>query len=108
MEGSSLRKFPRTLLDRPVELHTRSGSIRSNGVPGNLSAHGLYVHGQDLPDGLPVRVQIDAVRPFEADGVIRHHGTAGLGVEFTRFRTGSRERLDDLIEELTRKGMPAA
>jgi hypothetical protein len=108
MEGSSLRKFPRTLLDRPVELHTARGSIRSNGVPGNLSAHGLYVHGQDLPDGLPVRVQIDAALPFEAEGVIRHHGTAGLGVEFTRFRNGSRERLDALIEELTRKGMPAA
>lgn len=108
MEGSSLRRFPRTLLDRPVELDSSLGHVRTNGVPGNVSAEGLFVQVKDLPEGLPVRVHIDATQPFEAEGVIRHHGTDGLGVEFTHLLAGNRERLDDLIEELTRKGMPAA
>lgn len=110
MEGSSTRTFPRTALDRPVELQVGKDTIRIEHPANNLSVGGLFVGRGDLPVGAPVHIRIPAKHPFEADGQIRYSepGQSGAGIGFASLSEGSREALDELIEDLTRRGLPAA
>jgi hypothetical protein len=111
MEGTSTRTFPRTLLDKPVELEIGGKTIQVDNPSNNLSAGGLYVRRGDLPVGTSVHVRIPVNHHFfEADGQIRSHdtGDAGAGIGFNSLSEVNRQALDDLIEELTLRGLPAA
>jgi hypothetical protein len=113
MEGPTVNRVPRTELDRPVEVRTSDAAMHShsNGSTANISVRGLFVPGDDLPVGTTVRVKVSGHREFEAEGVVRrvaNHGRGGIGIEFTNFYNGNRQRLLDVIEELTRRGLPAA
>ncbi len=107
MEGPTIRHVPRTALDAAVELRCAGRTMRMERPLGNVSATGLFVAGQDLPVGASVEVRITAPRPFEAAGVVRHRAPRGVGIQFTDFHDGNRQRLDDLIEDLTLRGLPA-
>lgn len=111
MEGTSTRTFPRMLLDRPVELEIGEKKIQVENPSNNLSVGGLYLRRGDLAVGTPVRVRIPVNHHFfEADGLIRSHdaGDAGVGIGFNPLSQANRVALDDLIEELTLRGLPAA
>jgi hypothetical protein len=110
MEGSNTRTFPRMLLDRPVELQINGDTIRVENPTNNLSAGGLFVHRTGLPVGASVRVRIAEPHPFEAEGRICNvgNGEAGAGIGFASLSGRSREALDELIEDLTLRGLPAA
>ncbi len=112
MEGSCIRTFPRMLLDKPVELQIGKDTIRVENPTNNLSVGGMHVHRGDLPVGTPVHIHIRlaASRLFEADGQICYcePGGSGAGIGFTALSAGSREALYELIEDLTRRGLPAA
>lgn len=111
MEGSSMREFPRMVLDKPVELTIGEKRIRVENPANNLSAGGVFVRQPDLPTGTPVRVRIPVnSHVFEADGQIRNRETreAGAGIDFTKVSDGNRKVLYELIEELTLRGLPAA
>lgn len=110
MEGPSIRAFPRMVLDMPIELRVNQQSIRMEKVRGNLSAGGLFVEGKGLPVGTPVHIRIGAAHTFEADGVVRYSetngGEGGVGIEFTALNDAARKHLEQLIAELTQKGVP--
>lgn len=109
MEGPSIRRFPRMSLGNPIELRVGDRTIRIEKPVGNLSVGGLFVHTEDLPVDTHVHVKIDALPPFEADGVVRFcepHGE-GLGIEFTAVTEVDHKHLDELLAELTLKGVPA-
>jgi|SRR5579863_3359744 len=109
MEGSSMRSFPRTSLDKPVEVQMGGQTIRVENPTNNLSAGGLFVLRAGLPVGAPVRVKIPVNHHFfEAEGQIRGANDSGAGIGFTSFAGANREVLDELIEELTLRGLPAA
>jgi hypothetical protein len=110
MEGSNTRTFPRMLLDKPVEVQIGGDTIRIENPTNNLSVGGLFVHRSGLPVGAAVRVRISSPRPFEAEGRIFNcgNGEAGAGIGFDSLSGRSREALDDLIEDLTLRGLPAA
>lgn len=106
MEGPSLREYPRMVLDKPVELRVEKKALQAKEA-GNLSASGLYVEGQRLPVGTAVHITITASPPVTVEGVVRYatdNGHPGMGIEFTQVSEANRQRLDALIEELTRKG----
>lgn len=111
MEGSSTRKFPRTELDRPIELEIGERTLQIiNDAGNNLSSDGVFVRRADLPVGARVRVRIVGRQIFEAQGHVRScepHG-GGAGISFTSLSGISREALDNLIEDLTLRGCPAA
>src|ERR1700758_868290 len=110
MEGSNTRTFPRMLLDKPVEVQIGGDTIRIENPTNNLSVGGLFVHRSGLPVGAAVRVRISSPKPFEAEGRIFNcgNGEAGAGIGFESLSGRSREALDDLIEDLTLRGLPAA
>jgi hypothetical protein len=110
MEGSNTRTFPRMLLDKPVEVQIGGDTIRVENPTNNLSVGGLFLHRSGLPVGAAVRVRISSPRPFEAEGRIFNcgNGEAGAGIGFDSLSGRSREALDDLIEDLTLRGLPAA
>ncbi|MGH9714758.1 MAG: PilZ domain-containing protein [Candidatus Acidiferrales bacterium] len=111
MEGSSTRTFPRMLLDKPVELEIGEKTIQVENPSNNLSAGGLYVRRGNLPVGTPVHIRIPVDHHFfEADGQIRscEPGDTGVGIGFDSLSVANRQTLDDLIEELTLRGLPAA
>jgi PilZ domain-containing protein len=109
MEGSCTRAFPRTELDKPVELQIGKDTIRIENPTNNLSAGGLFVRRGNLPVGTPVHVRITAKQHvFEADGQIREASESGAGIGFTSLSVDNRESLDELIEDLTLRGLPAA
>jgi len=112
MEGSCVRTFPRMLLDKPVELHIGKEKIRVENPANNLSVGGMHVHRGNLPVGTPVHIhiQLAARRHFDADGQVQYcePGGSGAGIGFTALSAGSREALYELIEDLTRRGLPAA
>jgi hypothetical protein len=110
MEGSNTRTFPRMLLDKPVELQIGSDTIRLENPTNNLSVGGLFLRGEGLPVGTSVRVRIAAPRPFEAEGRICNTDAreSGVGIGFASLSGGNREALNDLIEDLTLRGLPAA
>jgi len=98
------------LLDKPVELHINGDTIRVENPTNNLSVGGLFLHRSGLPVGASVRVRISSPKPFEAEGQIFNcgNGEVGAGIGFTSLSGGSREALNDLIEDLTLRGLPAA
>lgn len=107
MDGPLLRNFPRMVFDFPVELGLPDRAVRLPRSHGNLSLGGLFLAGPDLPEGTPVHVKIAARQSFEANGVIRYregNGNSGIGIEFNELSEAERERLEELIAELTRKG----
>ena len=106
MDGPSIRSFPRILLHTPLELRTNGSAIRLEGDGSNVSAGGLFVESEDLPLGTTVHVSIAGVHPFEADGVVRYRSRGGVGIEFVPMTEPVRKGLDDLIAELTEKGLP--
>jgi hypothetical protein len=110
MEGSCARTFPRTLLDKPVELELGGRRIRIEHAANNVSVGGLFVRHSDLPVGAKVRVRIVGRRVFEAEGHIRDRKPrgAGAGIRFAPLSRLEREALDDLIEDLTLRGLPTA
>ena len=110
MEGSNTRTFPRMLLDKPVEVQIGEETIQISNPANNLSVGGLFVRRTGLPVGAPVRVRINEPRQFEAEGRIFNcgNGEAGAGIGFSSLSGRSREALDDLIEDLTLRGLPAA
>ena len=110
MEGSNTRTFPRMLLDKTVELQVGGNTIRTENPTNNLSVGGLYLRGAGLPVGTPVRVRISEPRPFEADGHICNSNASesGVGIGFTSLSGRNRDALNDLIEDLTLRGLPAA
>src|SRR5215470_449109 len=86
MEGSSMREFPRMVLDKPVELTIGEQQIKVENPSNNLSAGGVFVRRADLPAGTAVRVRIPVnSHHFEADGQIRSVAPreAGAGISFT-------------------------
>ena len=110
MEGSNTRTFPRMLLDRPVEVQIGSDTIRLENPTNNLSVGGLFLRGAGLPVGTPVRVRIAEPHLFEADGRICESDSheQGLGIGFNPLSVVNRQALNDLIEDLTLRGLPAA
>ena len=110
MEGCCTRRFPRTLLDKPVELEFGGRMIRIEHAANNVSVGGLFVRRSDLPIGARVRIRIVGRRVFEAEGQIRDREPrgAGAGIRFTSLSRLEREALDDLIEDLTLRGLPTA
>jgi len=110
MEGACTHRFARTELDKPVELMFAHGTIQIDHPENNLSAGGLIVHRSGLPIGTTVHVRIGSAPQFEADGQVRDYNAREEGTEiaFTSLSKESREALDGLIEDLTRRGLPAA
>jgi hypothetical protein len=111
MEGTSTRTFPRMSLDKPVELEIGEKRFQVENPSNNLSVGGLYVRRGNLPVGAFVRVRIPVDHHFfEAEGQIRNceAGNAGVGIGFNSLSQVNRQALDDLIEELTLRGLPAA
>jgi hypothetical protein len=110
MEGTSDRATPRMLIDAPVEIGVGAEKISITDAGNNLSVGGLFVHCTNLPQAGPVHIRISAHSLFEADGEIRSYDSreGGTGIEFAPLSAASREALDDLIEDLTRRGLPAA
>jgi hypothetical protein len=110
MEGSNTRTFPRMLLDKPVEVQIGGDTIRVENPTNNLSVGGLFLHRSGLPVGAAVRVRISSPKPFEAEGLIFNcgNGEVGAGIGFDSLSGGNREALNDLIEDLTLRGLPAA
>ncbi len=108
MEGVNTRTHPRTALDKPIELRIGRETIRSTNPANNLSPSGLFISRGDLPLGAAVRVRILGRRVFEAHGEIRSCEPHGVGICFTSISARSRVALDDLIEDLTLRGLPAA
>jgi len=109
MEGSSMRSFPRMSIDKPVEVRVGDRTICVEHPANNLSAGGLFVGRADLPVGAPVHVKIPVNHHFfEADGQIQGASECGAGIGFTSVAGVNRQALDDLIEELTLRGLPAA
>jgi hypothetical protein len=111
MEGTSTRTFPRMLLDKPVELEIGEKKIQVENPSNNLSVGGLYVRRGNLPVGTAVRVRIPVNHHFfEAEAQIRScdAGDAGMGIGFNALSQANRQALDELIEELTLRGLPAA
>lgn len=111
MEGTSTRTFPRMLLDKPVELEIGEKRIQVENPSNNLSVGGLYLRRGNLPVGTAVRVRIPVNHHFfEAEGQIRscEADDTGVGIGFNALSVANRQALDDLIEELTLRGLPAA
>ena len=110
MEGSSTRTFPRMLLDKPVELDIGQDTVWIENPANNLSIGGLFICRADLPLGAPVHIRIPGRLPFEANGEIRNREPLGkgVGIGFTTVSERNREALNDLIEDLTLRGLPAA
>jgi hypothetical protein len=111
MEGTSTRTFPRTMLDRPVELEIGDKKVQVENPANNLSVGGLYVRRSNLQVGTPVRVRIPVNHHvFEAEGQIRNcePGDSGVGIGFNSLSPVNRQALYELIEELTLRGLPAA
>jgi hypothetical protein len=107
MEGPSVNRVPRTELDCAIEVRSSGKALHAEQGTANISVRGLFVPGQDLPVGTTVSVKVQNGRVFEAAGVVRR-ACHGVGIEFTDFYNGNRQRLLDIIEELTRRGLPAA
>lgn len=108
MEGVNTRNHPRTALDKPIELRVGKNTIRSHSSANNLSPSGLFISRGVLPLGAAVRVRILGRRVFEAQGEVRSSELHGVGICFTSISARSRAALDDLIEDLTVRGLPAA
>ncbi len=110
MEGTCKYPFPRTSLDKPVELQIGRDTILIESPETNVSAGGLFVCRTDLPVGRPIHVRIGSQNIFEADGQVRgvESRNAGMEIEFASLSSRSREALMELIEDLTRRGLPAA
>ncbi len=110
MEGSSTRTFPRMLLDKRVELDIGPDTVWIENPANNLSIGGLFICRNDLPLGAPVHIRISGRLPFEANGEIRNHEPPGkgVGIVFTSVSERNRDALNDLIEDLTLRGLPAA
>ncbi|MGH9682118.1 MAG: PilZ domain-containing protein [Candidatus Acidiferrales bacterium] len=111
MEGSCSRTYPRMSFDQPVELQIGEETITvRHSSSNNLSGGGLFLHDENLPVGASVRIRIAARRLFEADGQIRscEHPNSGVGIGFKSLSDGNREALNELIEDLTLRGLPAA
>lgn len=110
MEGPCIRRFPRIVMDKAVDLRTGDTAIHVNSADGNLSIGGLFIRTEGPPEGSPVHLRIAGSQPVELDGVIRYsknNGERGLGIEFV-LADGHRENLYQLIAELTRDGaLPA-
>jgi hypothetical protein len=108
MEGSSMQKFPRTELDKPVELQIGKNVVRVDDPANNVGAGGVFVHRDGLTVGDSVHVRIPAEHVFEADGKVYEADKTGASIGFTSVSEGDQQALDDLIEDLTRRGLPAA
>jgi len=108
MEGSSMQQFPRTELDKPVELQVGKDLIRVDGPANNVGAGGVFVHREGLAVGDSVHVRIPAEHVFEADGKVYETDGNGASIGFSAVSDENRQALDDLIEDLTRRGLPAA
>lgn len=109
MEGSSLRQFPRTELDKPVELQVGQKTIRIETLANNVSIGGVFVRRDDLAVGSPVHIKIPVnSHYFEADGEIESVNRAGSGIEFKHLSEAELETLYELIEDLTVRGLAAA
>jgi PilZ domain len=110
MEGSNTRTFPRMLLDKPVEVQIGGDTIRVENPTNNLSVGGLFLRRSGLPVGATVRVRISSPKPFEAEGHVCNSDAreSGVGIGFSSLSGGNREALNDLIEDLTLRGLPAA
>lgn len=107
MEGSCTRSFPRMSLDQPIELEIGERAIRIDDSGNNLSVGGLFVRRADLPVGSPVLVRIFGRQLFEAQGQVCN-SQSGAGISFTALSGENRDALEDLIEDLTLRGLPAA
>ena len=109
MEGWSMRTFPRMSLDRPIELQIGESKIQVDNPANNLSAGGVFVRRGDLPVGSPVHIKIAVDHHFfEAEGHIAASQSSGSGIGFAALSGANRKALDDLIQDLTLKGLPAA
>lgn len=111
MEGPCIRRFPRILLNNPVEVRSDDTVILLDSARGNLSVGGLFVSTQGPTPSGSVYLRIAAQRPFESEGVVRHfvnNGCKGVGIEFTNLQDARRKDLEQLIAELTGGGAPAA
>jgi len=109
MEGSSARKYPRTELDRPVEIRIGKETIRTETCANNVSVGGVFVRRSDLPVGSPVHIRIPVNHHmFEADGFVDSASQAGTGIEFSKLSEEELENLYELIEDLTVRGLAAA
>lgn len=99
MEGSNIRRYPRTQFRCAIELLVGKKSTRLDNAVGNLSVDGLFLEAATLPSNTALHVKIGAVPPFEADGVVRFSGADGVGIEFTGLTDNQHRRLDDLIAQ---------
>ena len=109
MEGSSFRQFPRTELDKPVEIRIGKETLRVETPANNLSIGGVFVGRSDLPVGSSVHVRIPIHHHvFEADGRIDNASQGGAGIEFAKLSEAELDTLYELIEDLTLRGLAAA
>jgi PilZ domain-containing protein len=110
MEGPCIRRFPRIVMNKAIDLNAGNTAIHLDSAGGNLSIGGLYLETEGPPEGSPVHLRIEGSRPVELDGVIRYcktDGERGVGIEFM-LADGNREGLYQLIAELTKDGAPPA
>ena len=103
MEGSNIRRYPRTQFRCAIELLVGKKSTRLTNAAGNLSADGLFLEAASVPLNTCLRVKIGAVPPLEADGIVRFSDKEGVGIEFTSLTDAQHRRLDGLIAELLPK-----
>jgi hypothetical protein len=102
MEGPCIRRYPRMVLDKPVEADTKETQVRASS--GNVSAGGVFIPAADLPVGTSVHIRLEGGSGFEATGVVCHHDGNGVGIAFTETQP---DKLYAVIEDLTRRGLPA-
>jgi hypothetical protein len=99
MEGPNIRRYPRTYFSCPIELCAGGKTLHLKRALGNLSIHGLFVHGEKLPIGESVHVTIACSPPFDIDGNVRFSDAEGVGIEFIDLNDAHRKRVDELIAE---------
>lgn len=109
MEGPCMR-FPRLLLDQPVELEIGKDTIRVDNPTNNVSIGGLFVRRGQLPVGARVHIRIAGNSPVEVDGQVQHSEPSefGAGIRFNSLSDHARAALNALIADLTRRGLAAA
>ena len=101
MEGSNHLRLPRTLIRCPVEIRVCGRRIYLERAEGNLSVGGMFLRVEGLPTNAAMNIAISAVHSFEIDGVIRHSGLSGVGIEFVSPSEDLRQRICELIAEFT-------
>lgn len=94
---TDVRRNPRFACSFPAVFHGPRGAVR--GTCTNLSLGGLYFQGNSLAVGSNAEVTLDlqSLGKLKLHCEIRHHGSHGMGVQFTRFEPDQAELLQRVL-----------